>query len=112
VSRSSCCQHVGVAQRAERDPPVDPAAQHQLAREHLPAAIATVEQQREPGYHPIYAQADPELLVLINDEAAKGRLRSWAAFTHTASAICRGVGAARIDAAIVRNAIAQLGNTR
>ena len=65
-----------------------------------------------PGYHPIYADADPELLVLINDKAANGRLRSWAAFTHTASGICRGIRAERIDTTIVRNAISQLGNAR
>ena len=39
-----------------------------------------------PGYHPIYTDADPELLLLIDDKAANGRLRSWAAFTHTAAA--------------------------
>jgi DNA transposition AAA+ family ATPase len=65
-----------------------------------------------PGYHPIFTEADPELLVLINDTAANGRLRSWAAFTQTASAICRHAGAERIDAAIVRSAITQLGNNR
>ena len=65
-----------------------------------------------PGYHPIYAGVDPELLVLINDKAANGRLRSWAAFTQTASLICRGLGAERIDKAIVRNAISQLGTAR
>ncbi len=65
-----------------------------------------------PGYHPIYADADPELLVLINDKAANGRLRSWAAFTHTASGICRGIGTERIDATIARNTISQLGNAR
>ena len=65
-----------------------------------------------PGYHPIYAEADPELLVLINDKAANGRLRSWAAFTQTASLICGGLGAERIDKAIARNAISQLGTAR
>jgi DNA transposition AAA+ family ATPase len=65
-----------------------------------------------PGYHPIYAGVDPELLVLINDKAANGRLRSWAAFTQTASLICRGLGAERIDKAIARNAISQLGTAR
>jgi hypothetical protein len=65
-----------------------------------------------PAYHPIYADADPELLVLINDKAANGRLRSWAAFTHTASRICRSIGTERIDTTIARNAISQLGNAR
>jgi hypothetical protein len=65
-----------------------------------------------PGYHPIYAAVDPQLLVLINDKAANGRLRSWAAFTHTASRICRTLGAARIDKTMARNAIFQLGTAR
>ena len=65
-----------------------------------------------PGYHPIYSDADPELLVLINDKAACGRLRSWAAFTHTASRICHAIGAAQIDQTIARNAISQLGTSR
>lgn len=64
-----------------------------------------------PAYHPIYANADPELLVLINDEAAHGRLRSWAAFTHTAAAICEYAGAAGINAKIARGTITQLGAT-
>ena len=65
-----------------------------------------------PGYHPIYTDVDPELLVLINDKATNGRLRSWAAFTHTASRICRRVGTDRLDHGIARSAIAQLGRVR
>ena len=45
-----------------------------------------------PGYHPIYANADPELLVLINDKAAPG-LRSE---TEVVWAILRALGK-RID---------------
>jgi hypothetical protein len=33
--------------------------------------------------------------VLNNDKAANGRLRSWAAFTHTASEMCHAIGATR-----------------
>ncbi len=62
-----------------------------------------------PGYHPIYAGIDPELLILINDKAANGRLRSWAAFTLTASELCRQLGAERITREIARTAISQLG---
>jgi DNA transposition AAA+ family ATPase len=64
-----------------------------------------------PSYHPIYAGVDPELLLLINDKSANGRLRSWAAFTHTASAICKRAGANRLDRKIVRSAMVQLGGT-
>lgn len=62
-----------------------------------------------PSYHPIYAGVQPDLLVLINDKAARGRLRSWAAFTHTAAAICRQTSTARIDARIARSTMALLG---
>jgi DNA transposition AAA+ family ATPase len=63
-----------------------------------------------PGYHPIYADVDPELLLLIDDKAANGRLRSWAAFTHTAVAICKNHDAPRIDRTIAHSAITQLGS--
>jgi len=46
-----------------------------------------------PGYHPIYAEVDPELLVWINDKAANGRLRPWArvhAHPERDLARCRG----------------------
>ena len=62
-----------------------------------------------PGYHPIYREADPELLLLIDDKVAHGRLRSWAAFTHTAAAICRSNGARGLDRRIAESAITQLG---
>ncbi|MGI8846349.1 MAG: AAA family ATPase [Thermoleophilaceae bacterium] len=64
-----------------------------------------------PAYHPLYADADPELLLLINDKAANGRLRSWAAFTHTAAAICRRTGTPQLDEPIARSAITLLGGS-
>ena len=62
-----------------------------------------------PGYHPIYHEADSELLLLIDDKVANGRLRSWAAFTHTAAAICSSNGARGLDRRIAESAITQLG---
>ncbi|MGA2929934.1 MAG: ATP-binding protein [Solirubrobacteraceae bacterium] len=62
-----------------------------------------------PAYHPIYTGIDAELLLLINDKAANGRMRSWAAFTHTAAKICGKIATERIDPAIARSTIAQLG---
>jgi DNA transposition AAA+ family ATPase len=62
-----------------------------------------------PGYHPIYANADPQLLRFIDDKAANGRLRSWAAFTHTAAKICHSRGRARVDRHIAASALTQLG---
>jgi DNA transposition AAA+ family ATPase len=58
-----------------------------------------------PGYHPIYRDADPELLLLIDEKVASGRLRAWAAFTHTAAEACHGHGGAGIDRVIVHSAI-------
>ncbi len=62
-----------------------------------------------PAYHPIYDGVDPELLMLINDKAARGRLRAWAAFTHTAAQICRHRGTPRIDAKVTSSAMTLLG---
>lgn len=65
-----------------------------------------------PLYHPIYAGTDPDVLVLINDKAAHGRMRSWAAFTQTAAAICRQTGDEHVTGTIARAAITQLGSAR
>jgi DNA transposition AAA+ family ATPase len=62
-----------------------------------------------PGYHPIYREADPELLLLINDKVANGRLRSWAAFTHTTASICCSNGGRGLDRRTAESAITQLG---
>jgi site-specific recombinase XerD len=62
--------------RLERDPAEDPGAQHRLARQHLPAAVATDVQQREPGVGVIVQvpqQLDAvtvETLSLIDDDGA------------------------------------------
>lgn len=61
-----------------------------------------------PSYHPIYNGTDPELLLRINDQAANGRLRAWAAFTKTAAAICHRSGRPTIDAAIAKTTCALL----
>jgi hypothetical protein len=41
-----------------------------------------------PGYHPLYAGVDPELLLLINEVFAHGYFREWATFTHSAQRLC------------------------
>ena len=65
-----------------------------------------------PTYHPIYAEIDPELLILINDKAGNGRMRNWAAFTATAASICRTAGSDGVSEAIARAALTQLGTGR
>jgi hypothetical protein len=49
--------------------------------------------------------------LLIDEKVASGRLRAWAAFTHTAADACRGHDGGRIDRVIVHSAITQLGRT-
>jgi hypothetical protein len=62
-----------------------------------------------PSYHPIYRDVDTDLLLRINDEATRGRLRSWVAFTLTAANICRRCEADRVDRGIARSAMDHLG---
>ncbi len=62
-----------------------------------------------PSYHPVYHGVDPELLLFIDDQAAHGRLRSWAAFTRTAASICHHHNAFRVDREIAHGAMAHLG---
>jgi hypothetical protein len=41
-----------------------------------------------PGYHPIYRDAAPELIAMVDDRYAHGCFREWASFTHSALALC------------------------
>jgi len=61
------------------------------------------------GYHPIYAAADTELLRSIDETYGHGTMRDWAAFTHTAAALCVDAGREHIDTEIVANAFTLLG---
>lgn len=65
-----------------------------------------------PRYHPIYAGADTELLLFVDDYFAHGNLRDWAAFTTTAVDLCQATGAERLDEQIARNAFALHGGVR
>jgi len=62
-----------------------------------------------PSYHPIYQEADPNLLLAIDKSLARGRLREWAKFTHTAAEICDTVGVTHISREIAESAITQIG---
>jgi hypothetical protein len=65
-----------------------------------------------PTFHPLYTGVDVELLLFIDDHFAHGNLRDWAAFTHTATGLCRGRGGARVDERIARNAFTLHGGGR
>lgn len=62
-----------------------------------------------PSYHSIYREADPSLLLAVDKSLARGRMREWAKFTHTAAEICDAVGVTRIDREIAESAITQIG---
>jgi hypothetical protein len=59
-----------------------------------------------PGYHPLYADTDPEVLSLVDEHFAHGNWRNWAAFTHTAVGLVAETGRARLDEPLVRNVFA------
>lgn len=73
-----------------------------LPREQIPALMR--------GYHPIYAGAEEDLLWEIDDTYAHGTLRDWAAFTHTAIALCSQSGREQLDGAVLANAYTLLGS--
>ena len=58
------------------------------------------------SFHPIYDGVDPELLLLVDDHFGHGNLRYWAAFTHSATALCAEHGRDRLDEEIARNTFA------
>ncbi|MGH2948338.1 MAG: AAA family ATPase [Solirubrobacteraceae bacterium] len=41
-----------------------------------------------PAYHPLYHDAAPDLMALVDDRYAHGCFREWASFTHSALALC------------------------
>lgn len=58
------------------------------------------------GCHPMYEQADDELLHYIDDRFAHGIWRNWALFSSTAHLLAQRAGRERIDAELVTNAFA------
>lgn len=61
------------------------------------------------GYHSVYTDVADELLLDVDDVYAHGILRDWAAFTHTAAALCAEASRNRLDAAVTANAYTLLG---
>jgi DNA transposition AAA+ family ATPase len=59
-----------------------------------------------PGYHALYARAEPELIRLIDDLFAHGNLRNWAAFTDSALRLARDVDRDELDERLTRNVFA------
>jgi DNA transposition AAA+ family ATPase len=69
-----------------------------LARADVLAAI--------PAYHPLFAQAAPDLIRLIDDLFAHGNLRNWAAFTDGALRLARDYDRGELDERLTRNVFA------
>ena len=58
------------------------------------------------SFHPIYAGVPDDLILLVDDYLGHGNLRNWAAFTRSASALCRRHRRPVIDEEIARNVFA------
>ncbi|GAA1410763.1 hypothetical protein GCM10009639_61930 [Kitasatospora putterlickiae] len=70
----------------------------------LEEVLATI-----PAFHPIWADADPELIALCDREAAHGNFRAWAKITHHLAAGMKESGRAEVDEDLVRWAYSKLG---
>jgi DNA transposition AAA+ family ATPase len=60
-------------------------------------------------YHPLYHDAEEDLISFVDDYCGHGNFRNWASFTLTAVDLCRQHGRARLDEQIARNAFMLLG---
>jgi DNA transposition AAA+ family ATPase len=58
------------------------------------------------GYHPMYAEADDDLLHYIDDRLAHGIWRNWALFSSTAHLLAQRAQRSHVDEEIVTNAFA------
>ena len=56
-----------------------------------------------PRFHPILAQADPELLLFIDDHAGHGVFRNWASFTLSAAELCAEHGLTTVTEQVALN---------
>ncbi|MDR7304496.1 ATP-binding protein [Haloactinomyces albus] len=61
-------------------------------------------------YHPLYAEADEQLLAEVDATFAHGYWRNWAAFTATAYDLVSAVGRSTLDAELVANIYTSLGH--
>jgi type II secretory pathway predicted ATPase ExeA len=60
-------------------------------------------------YHSIYAQADDDQLIYIDETYAEGVLRNWASFTKTAAELCSESGREHVDDVVVANVLSLMG---
>lgn len=60
-------------------------------------------------YHPLYYDAEGELISFVDDYCGHGNLRNWASFTLTALDLCHQNARPRLDEQVARNAFMLLG---
>lgn len=63
-----------------------------------------------PRYHPIYAEASVETMLLVNEEFSQGNFRRWASFTRTIADLCRERKLKTFDDKLARAALTLLPN--
>jgi hypothetical protein len=61
------------------------------------------------AYHPLYRDANPELIAEADTVFAHGNWRSWASFTATAQQLADAAGRVTLDAELVANTYTSLG---
>ncbi|KAB2384859.1 hypothetical protein [Actinomadura montaniterrae] len=62
-----------------------------------------------PSYHPIWRDADPEVIVFANTSAAHGNFRAWARITVLADHALRESGRATVDRQVLGWVFSRLG---
>jgi hypothetical protein len=65
-----------------------------------------------PAFHPIWADADPELVALCDREAAHGNFRAWAKITHHLAAGMKESGRPAVDEDLLRWTYSKLRHRR
>ena len=55
-----------------------------IGRQHFKNLSRADVLEHLPGYHPLYRDAKPEVIAMVNQALCRGRLGYWAAFTHKA----------------------------
>ena len=63
-----------------------------------------------PRYHEIYRSTPVDLLLLVDEQFARGNFRRWAAFTKTVTQLCAEHGRDSFDEPLARAALALLPN--
>ncbi|MFJ4192254.1 AAA family ATPase [Kitasatospora sp. NPDC089509] len=62
-----------------------------------------------PAFHPVWTQADPDLIAMCDREAAHGNFRAWAKITHHLTAGLKQTARTTVDEDLLRWAYSKLG---